>query len=93
MPFWAWIPLVVILVLTLVLGTFVLLGRIRGGRYLRPVVTFLSKVPMFKRWFQKASIAALERQNPELAAAMRKMNTFGEPKNPEQATSIDFDQV
>ena len=40
---------------------------------------------MFKRWFQKASIAALERQNPELAAAMRKMNTFGEPKNPEQA--------
>jgi hypothetical protein len=85
MPFWAWIPLALILVLTLVLGTFVLLGRIRGGRYLRPVVTFLSKVPMFKRWFQKASIAALERQNPELAAAMRKMNTFGEPKSPEQA--------
>jgi hypothetical protein len=85
MPFWAWIPFAVILVLTLLLGTFVLLGRIRGGRYLRPVVTFLSKVPMFKRWFQKASIAALERQNPELAAAMRKMNTFGEPKSPEQA--------
>ena len=85
MPFWAWIPFAVILTLTVVLGTFVLLGRIRGGRYLRPVVTFLSKVPMFKRWFQKASIAALERQNPELAAAMRKMNTFGEPKSPEQA--------
>lgn len=85
MPFWAWIPLFIILVLALVLGVFVLLGRIRGGRYLRPVVAFLSKVPMFKRWFQKASIAALERQNPELAAAMRKMNTFGEPKSPEQA--------
>ena len=85
MPFWAWIPLFVILGLALVMGVFVLLGRIRGGRYLRPVVAFLSKVPMFKRWFQKASIAALERQNPELAAAMRKMNTFGEPKNPEQA--------
>lgn len=85
MPFWAWVPLAVILVLTLVLGTFVLLGRIRGGRYLRPIVTFLSKVPMIKRWFQKASIAALERQNPELAAAMRKMHTFGEPKSPEQA--------
>ena len=85
MPFWAWLPLFLILGLTLLLGVFVLLGRIRGGRYLRPVVTFLSKVPLFKRWFQKASIAALERQNPELAAAMRKMNTFGEPKNPEQA--------
>jgi hypothetical protein len=85
MPFWAWLPLFVMLVLVVLLGIFVLLGRIRGGRYLRPVVTFLSKVPVFKRWFQRASIAALERQNPELAAAMRKMNTFGEPKTPEQA--------
>jgi hypothetical protein len=84
-PIWAFIPLVVIVVLAVLLGVLVLLGRIRGGRYLRPVVTFLSKVPLFKRWFQKASIAALERQNPELAAAMKKMNTFGEPKSPEQA--------
>jgi hypothetical protein len=85
MPFWAWIPVFVILVLVLLLGSFALLGRIRGGRYLRPVVTFLSKIPLFKRWFQKAQIAALERQNPELAAAMKKMQTFGEPKSPEQA--------
>jgi hypothetical protein len=84
-PVWAFIPLVVLLVLVLLLGLLVLLGRIQNGRYLRPIVQFLSKVPLFKRWFQKASIAALERQNPELAAAMRKMNTFGEPKSPEQA--------
>jgi hypothetical protein len=85
MPFWAWIPLFVLLFLALLLGVFVLLGRIKGGKYLRPVVTFLSKVPLFKRWFQKASIAALERENPELAAAMKKMTAFGEPKSPEQA--------
>ena len=85
MPFWAWIPLFVLLVLALLLGIFVLLGRIKGGKYLRPIVTFLSKVPLFKKWFQKASIAALERENPELAAAMRKMTAFGEPKSPEQA--------
>lgn len=85
MPFWAWIPLVIILVLSVLLGILVLLGRIKNGKYLRPVVTFVSKVPLFKRWFQKASIAALERQNPELAAAMKKMQQFGEPKNPEQA--------
>ncbi|MGI8973609.1 MAG: hypothetical protein ACR2HI_05480 [Gaiella sp.] len=85
MPFWVWIPIAILLVLTLLLGVLVVLGRFRGGRYLRPIVTFLSKVPLFKRWFQKASIAALERQNPELAAAMKKMTTFGEPKNPEQA--------
>jgi hypothetical protein len=85
MPFWAWIPLFVQLFLALLLGVFVLLGRVKGGAYLRPVVTFLSKVPLFKRWFQKASIAALERENPELAAAMKKMTAFGEPKSPEQA--------
>ena len=85
MPFWVWIPLIVLLVVALLLGTLVLLGRIRNGRYLRPVITFLSKVPLFKRWFQKASIAALERQNPDLAAAMKKMSPFGEPKTPEQA--------
>jgi len=85
MPFWVWIPIAILLVLTLLMGVLVVLGRFRGGRYLRPLVTFLSKVPLFKRWFQKASIAALERQNPELAAAMKKMTAFGEPKNPEQA--------
>ena len=85
MPLWTWIPLVVMLVLLLLLGSVVVLGRVSNGRYLRPVVTFLSKVPLFKRWFQKASIAALERSNPELAGAMKKINAFGEPKTPEQA--------
>jgi len=85
MPFWAWIPLVIMVVLVLLMGVLVLLGKISNGKYLRPVITFLSKVPLFKRWFQKASIAALERENPELAAAMKKMTAFGEPKNPEQA--------
>lgn len=85
MPWWAWVPLLVLLVVTGFLGLLVLLGRIRGGRYLRPIVTFLSRVPVFKRWFQRASISALERSNPELANAMKKMTAFGEPKTPEQA--------
>jgi hypothetical protein len=84
-PFWTWIPIIVLLFLLLLLGSIVVLGRVKNGRYLRPVVTFLSKVPLFKRWFQKASIAALERQNPELAGAMKKIQAFGEPKTPEQA--------
>ena len=60
MPWWAWLPLIVLLVVTVLMGVLVILGRLRGGRYLRPVVTFLSKVPLFKRWFQKASISASE---------------------------------
>lgn len=85
MPFWTWIPLIILFVLLVLLGSVVLLGRIDNGRHLRPVVTFLSKVPLFRRWFQRASIAALERQNPELASAMKKIHAFGEPKTPEQA--------
>ena len=84
-PFWAWIPLFVLLFVAVLLAIVVVLGRVRGGRYLRPIVTFLSKVPLFKRWFQRMSIAALERQNPELASAMKKMQAFGEPKTAEQA--------
>jgi hypothetical protein len=85
MPWWAWVPLAVLLVLTLLMGVLVLLGRIKGGKYLKPIIELLSKVPIFKRWFQKASISALERSNPELASAMKKMTAFGEPKTPEQA--------
>lgn len=88
LPWWAWVPLVVLLVLALLMGVLVLLGRIKGGRYLRPIVVTLSKVPLFKRWFQKASISALERSNPELASAMKKMTMFGEPKTPEQAQRL-----
>ncbi len=85
MPWWAWTPIVLLLVLSVLLGIFVLLGRLRGGKYLRPIVMFLQRVPLFKRWFMKASIAQLERQNPDLAGAMKKMTMFGEPKSPEQA--------
>ena len=85
MPIWAWIPLFVLLFVAVLLAIVVVLGRVRGGRYLRPIVTFLSKVPLFKRWFQRMSISALERQNPELASAMKKMQAFGEPKTAEQA--------
>lgn len=85
MPWWAWTPIVFLLVLSVVLGIFVLLGRFRGGKYLRPIVMTLQRIPLFKRWFMRASIAQLERQNPELAAAMKKMTAFGEPKTPEQA--------
>lgn len=85
MPWWALTPIALLLFLSVLLGVFVLLGRIRGGKYLRPIVMFLQRVPLFKRWFMKASLAQLERQNPELAGAMKKMTMFGEPKSPEQA--------
>ncbi len=60
-----------------------LLGRVKGGKYLRPLFTTMAKVPILKRWLQKASTAAMERSNPELASAMRKMQRTGAIRDPQ----------
>ncbi len=79
------IPVWILLGLVLLLGVVALLGRIQGGRYLRPVINVISKVPMFRRGLQKASNAALERSNPELASAMKKMQRSGALRDPNRA--------
>jgi hypothetical protein len=88
---WLLTPLWVLLAFVLLFGIFALLARIKGGRYLRPLFTFLAKVPLLKRWLQKASDAALERSNPELASAMKKVQRFGgtgrDPMKAQQAMS------
>ena len=60
------IPLFVLGFLLVLFGTLVVLSRFRGGKYLRPIVAFASKVPILKRLIEKASQAAIERYNPEL---------------------------
>jgi hypothetical protein len=79
------IPLWILLGLLLILGTLALLGRVQNGRYLRPLINLISKVPLFRRWLQKASTAALERSNPELASAMKKMQRSGALRDPTRA--------
>jgi hypothetical protein len=81
------IPVWILLGLLFLLGVLALLGRFRGGRYLRPVIGTISKVPLFRRGLQKASNAALERSNPELASAMKKMQRSGALKDPMNAQS------
>ena len=71
------LPVYVLGGLLLLLGAFALLGRVKGGKYLRPIVQGMAKVPFLKRGIQKASTAALERQNPELASAIKKMERLG----------------
>jgi hypothetical protein len=68
------IPVWILLGLVLLLGVMALLGRIQNGRYLRPIIALISKVPILRKGLQKASNAALERSNPELASAMKKMD-------------------
>jgi hypothetical protein len=79
------IPLWILLGLLALLGVFVLLGRVQNGRYLRPIVAGIAKVPLLRRWLQKASNAALERSNPELASAMKKMQRSGALRDPMRA--------
>ena len=79
------IPLWILLGILALLGVLALLGRMQNGRYLRPVINLIAKVPLFRRWMQKASTAALERSNPELASAMRKMQRSGALRDPQRA--------
>jgi len=79
------VPLYILGGMLLVLGTFALLGRIQGGRYLKPIVAFLIKLPLIGRLMKRASQAALERQNPELASAVKKMERAGVARDPQRA--------
>jgi hypothetical protein len=79
------IPVYILAALLLVLGIFALLGRIAGGKYLKPIVGFLMKLPLVGKGMRKMSQAALERQNPELASAVKKMERAGVAKDPQRA--------
>ena len=78
-------PLYILGGLLLVLGVFALLGRVQGGRFLKPILTTLMKLPLVGRLMKKASQAALERQNPELASAVKKLERSGVARDPMRA--------
>jgi hypothetical protein len=79
------IPIFILLALALMLGTVVVLGRVKGGRYLRPVIATLAKIPFMRTLLQKASRKAIERANPELASAMTKLERSGAMRDPQRA--------
>jgi DNA-directed RNA polymerase specialized sigma24 family protein len=79
------IPVYILGGLLLVFGLLVLLGRFRQGRYLKPLLVLMAKVPFLDRWMKRASRAALEKQNPDLASAVRKLEMAGAHKDPQRA--------
>jgi len=79
------IPVFVLGGLLILLLALNLLARVQGGRYVRPIGLALMKVPLLKRWLQKASRANLERKNPELASAMAKLERSGVQRDPQKA--------
>jgi hypothetical protein len=83
------IPLWILLGFASIVLGLGLLGRVQNGRYLRPVVTVMMKVPLLKRLLTKAHRASLERANPELASALRKVEPHAKQlANPQQAQKV-----
>jgi len=82
------IPAFVLGGLILVFGILALLARIRGGRYLRPIMQALMKVPLLGRGLKKMSEAALERSDPELASAVKKLERLGANRDPKRAQQV-----
>ncbi len=80
---WLWIPLIVLGSIALLFGLLVFLSRFRNGALLRPIIARLSQVGFMRRLFTRVSTAAIERQNPELASALRKINTVAANPNPQ----------
>ena len=80
------IPVFILLGLLVILGILAVLGRVQNGRYLKPLFTLMAKVPFLRRQLEKASKAAIERSNPDLASAMRKLEPHAKQlHDPQQA--------
>jgi hypothetical protein len=77
------LPIVVVGVALLFFGVLVFLSRFRKGALLRPLIERLSRIGFMRRFFQKVSTAAMERQNPDLAGAVRKMSSVASNPNPQ----------
>jgi hypothetical protein len=80
---WLLVPLVTIGIILVFFGLLVFLGRFRNGALLRPLIARLSRIGFMRRFFTSISTKAIERQNPELAGALKKMNTVSSNPNPQ----------
>jgi hypothetical protein len=79
------IPLFILGALLLLLLVLSLLARFRGGKYARPIMRWLAKIPGVRGLMMKASRAALARQNPDAASALEKLERAGVAKDPQRA--------
>ena len=82
---WLFVPLIVVGVVLLLFLLLVLLGRYKNGALLRPVIGRLARIGFMRRFFTSVSTKAIERQNPELASAIKKMNVVASNPNPQAA--------
>jgi hypothetical protein len=80
---WLYIPLIIVGTIVLLFGLLIFLGRFRNGALLKPVVTWLSRFKLMRRFLTSLSTKAIERQNPDLAGAIKKMQSVASNPNPQ----------
>ena len=83
MPWWLLIPVVILAAVLVVFLLLLVLGRYKNGALLRPLIARLSRIGFMRRLFTRVSTAAIERQNPELASALKKINPVAQNPNPQ----------
>jgi hypothetical protein len=79
------IPLFIAAAIVVLIGVLALLSRFRGGKYARPVMRWIAKIPGVRGLMMRASRAALAKQNPEAASALEKLERAGVAKDPQRA--------
>jgi hypothetical protein len=79
---WLYLPLVIVSIVLVLFLLLVILGRFRNGALLKPLIKSLSRVGFMRRFFASVSTKAIERQNPELASAIKKLNPVASNPNP-----------
>jgi hypothetical protein len=79
------IPLFIVGAIVVLFGLLALLARYRGGKYARPVMQAIAKIPGVRGLMMKASRAALAKQNPDAASALQKLERAGVGKDPQKA--------
>ncbi len=82
--FWVLTPLWILLFFVVLLGILAILSRIKGGRYMRPIMAALLKVPLVGRGLRSLSNSAIERSNPALASAIKKLERSGAMRDPQR---------
>jgi hypothetical protein len=80
---WLYLPLVIVSVVLVLFLLLIVLGRYRNGALLKPLIKSLSRVGFMRRFFASVSTKAIERQNPELAAAIKKLEPVSSNPNPQ----------
>jgi hypothetical protein len=79
------IPLFILAAIAILFLVLALLARFRGGKYAKPVMQAIAKIPGVRGLMMKASRAALAKQNPDAASALQKLERAGVGNDPQKA--------